>query len=379
MPSFEIRYGEFHIRDRARRHYFDVRSGATEQRLAVLISENVPRQWGLDGGPDWDEIERRLTLCYLKGHLADVRALSPNVVHRVLLTAREQTDLGDGWTVHRVPEDCPYEWKECEHRAGKQGEYHCSAAEEGDGWVGKTTLAVCQNCGLPSTDIVCSNLVHPSTRSSRSIGLPWSRELWDIHCELGHRVDGSSAAECVPGGRDCWVQTYEPEEAALASVPAAAQFSIAEAIDQVNAAFRSQYGRKLIVLEHARSIEDVAGDCPTDEAFQLKLQVLAGLLEGMDLSGLLTEEQAEGSQGTIDLLARLAARDFSTLPEQHVRTLRNINRLAAAYPRHARVKNIERAHTELGLPYPLSDYPKAWAIVRETFVQTLRQLALHLS
>jgi len=30
------------------------------------------------------------------------------------------------------------------------------------------------------------------------------------------------------------------------------------------------------------------------------------------------------------------------------------------------------------LPYPLTDYGKAWAIIRETFIQTLRQIALHL-
>lgn len=378
MPTFEIRYGEFHIRDRARRHYFDVRCGATEQRLAVLITQNVRRQWGLDGRPDGDEIERRLTLRYLKGHLADVRALSPNVVHRVLLTAREQADLGDGWTVHQLPEECPYEWKECSHRAGKQGEYYCSVAEQPDDWAQKTTLAICQDCGLPSTDIVCSNLVHPSTRSSRSIGLPWTRELWDAHCEHGHSVDGRSAAQCIAGGRDCWMQTYEPEKPAPPTVPAVPQFSIADAIDQVNTAFRKRYGRRLIEIEHARSIEDLMGECATDEAFQHKLQVTAGLLEGMQLLGLLTDEEAEGSQGTIDLLARLSTRDFATLPGHYVRNLRNVNKLAAGYPRHAKVKNIERAHAELGLPYPVSDYARAWGIVRETFIQSLRQLALHL-
>jgi hypothetical protein len=183
------------------------------------------------------------------------------------------------------------------------------------------------------------------------------RSLIDPQCNIESEEFGKPARDaklCVPGSRNCWVQTYEVEEA-VAVGPAVAGFSIAEAIDQVNAAFRSRHSRKLIVLEQARSIE-----------------------EGMDLSGLLTKEQAEGSQGTIDLLARLSTRDFPTLPDHYVRNLRNINKLAAGYPRHPKVKNIERAHDELGLPYPLTDYAKAWAIVRETFIQTLRQVALHL-
>ena len=127
------------------------------------------------------------------------------------------------------------------------------------------------------------------------------------------------------------------------------------------------------------AIEDLAGECTTDDVLQHKLQVLAGLLEGMQVSGLLTKEEAEGAQGTIDLLERLFSRDLPGLPDQHLRNLRNINKLANAYPRHPRVQNIERATAELGLAYPMIDYPKAWAIIRETFVQALRQVALHLS
>jgi hypothetical protein len=377
MPSFEIRYDDL-VRDPSRRsafHVFHVRSGDTEAILSVGITDPLRRQWRLDNRADAEEIERRVVIGHLKEHLARITALA---AHRILLTARDAPDLGKDWTVQLAPEEPPYERKECKHRAGKQGEYYCSAAEEGDEWAGKTTLAICEDCGLPSTDIACSNLVHPSTRSLRGMSGPPTRQLWDVQCELGRTVSEASAAECVPGGRDCWVQTYEPEEAGVGLAPRGAEFSIAEAIDQVNAAFRTRYRQKLIVIEEARSIQDLAGECPTDDSLQHKLQVLAGLMENMPLAELLTQQEAEGSQGTIDLLQRLAARDFPTLPQQYVHNLRQINRLAAGYPRHAKVKNMERAHAELGLPYPLSDYPKAWAIVRETFIQTLRQIVLHL-
>jgi len=382
MPAFEIRYGEFHIRDRARRHYFDVRSGAAEQRLAVLITDNVRRQWGLDDRGNGDEIEHRGALRYLKGHLAEVGALSPDIVHRVLLTARERRDLGDGWTVHQLPEECPYEWKECRFQERGAAGPMCTAAGPADRVRGRTTQALCEQCGLPSTDTLCDKLVNVRTAGFGTDQLELGdRRLVGVQCDIGKErlaEPRRDAKLCVPGGRICWVQTYEPPEPELPIVPGAVQFSIGEAIDQVNVAFGKRYGRKLIQIEHARSIEDLMGDCPSDEALQHKLMVLASLMENMPLGGLLTEQEAEGSQGTIDLLERLVARDFATLPQQYVRNLRNVNKLAAGYPRHVKVKNMERAHAELGLPYPVADYAKAWAIVRETFIQTLRQVALHL-
>ena len=397
MPAFEIRFGEFR-RDaslRAGFYYFDVGWPGSEARFGLEFPDSLGRQWGLEGQANADQVRRRAVLGCLKRHLAAVDTSTRDFARLVLVTAAELPKYGREWAAYQVPECCPYERKECKHKSGKQGDYRCSAAEEGDGWGGRTTLADCEACGLPSTDIVCSYLAHPSTGSSRSFGRPWSRKLWDVFCEVGYSVDARCAPECIPGGRDCWFQTYEPAQVVPTVVPTAVrsvlaeavpavlqtelQFSIAEVIDQLNTAFRKRYQRPLIEIDQARSIEDLVGECPTDDALQHKLQVLAGLLGGMQLSGLLTAEQEEGCQGSVDLLARLIGRDFPTLPEQHVRTLRNINKLAAGYPRHAKIKNIERAHTELGLPYPLSDYPEAWAIVRETFIQTLRQFALQLS
>lgn len=384
MPSFEIRYEDF-IRDASRRagsHLFYLRSGDTEAMFPVEFPDELGRQWGLAGRPNGDEIQRRAALDCLKRHLPGVGALTGQHGQRLLLTAWDPRDLGDGWTVYKVPKECPYEWKECRYQERGRAGTLCTVAHPTDYMRGLTTRVACEQCGLPSTEILCDNLVCPQTTGYGSdfAGID-KRTLVTAQCDIGKREfdqPAREAASCVPGGRDCWVQTYEPQAPEPPVVPGAAQFSIGEAIDQVNAAFWRRYQRKLIVIEHARSIEDLGGECPTDDSLQHKLQVVASLLRDMNLGGLLPPEEAEGSQGPIDLLERLAARDFAQLPEQHLRNLRNINKLAAGYPRHTKVKNIDRAHTELGLPYPVSDYARAWAIVRETFIQTLRQLALHL-
>jgi hypothetical protein len=376
MPTFEIRYAGSQRGVSATFYYFDVSSGEAPTGVEVAVGESVGDLWE-NSGANRSETEWRVALGYLRRHLPNVVA---QALRGVFLTAQEGLDVGDSWIVDKVPERSPYEWKECRYQGSSGTDMLCKAHHPEDGMKGMTTRAACRGCDLPSTDILCHNLVYPLTLPSGmdSLGLA-SRKVVDAQCDVRSREFDRQPGLCVPGGRRCWVQTYAPEEPALVPGGTGDKFSVGDAIDLVNMAFRKRYGRRLIQIEHARSIEDLMSECATDEALQLKLQVLAGLLEGIDLSALLTEEDAEGSQGSIDLLERLFKRDLPRLPEQHLRNLRSINRLANAYPRHPRVKNIERAHTELGLPYPLTDYAKAWAIARETFVQTLRQIALHLS
>lgn len=382
MPTFEIRYEDFVRGPIALSgcHLFDVRFAGDEALVGVEFLDQLQRQWALDGRANADEIERRAALACPKEHLSRVGTLTGQHGQRLLLTAWDPPELGDEWTVYKVPKDCPYEWKECDFQERGRTGTMCRAAHPRDLAQRRTTRAACERCGLPSMDILCRNLVDFETTGAEAGGR-LERSLVGARCDIESEEFADptrDAKRCVPGGWDCWVQTYAPEEAVPPAVPAAAQFSIADAIDQLNTAFRKRYKRRLIEIEHARSIEDLMGECPTDEAFQHKLQVVAGLLEGMQLSRLLTGQEAEGSQGSIDLLDRLSARDFSRVPAQYLRSLRNINKLSAGYPRHPKVKNIERAHAELGLPYPVTDYAKGWAIVSETFIQTLRQLALHL-
>jgi len=400
MPTFEIRYGGFRSDAslRAGFYYFDVRCPETEARFGLAFPDSLGRQWGLESRANADEVHRRAVLGCFKEHLAAIDAATWDPARLVLLTASEPPKFGGEWAVCQVPKDCPYERKECEHQHTRAGERLCGAAREGDRIGGRTTLARCEACGLPSTDIICDNLVNVETAGFGTDQTPlYKRSLIGAQCDIGSEqfVEPVRDAKlCVPGGFSCWVQTYQPAKAVLAGVavqaqpPAAeaappavqaeAESSIAEVIDHLNIVFERRYRQRLIPIQHARSIADLMGDCGTDDVLQHKLQVAASLLKDMNLKGLLTHEEAKECQGPIDLLACLATRDFPGLEDHHLKDLRNINKLAAAYPRHAKVKNMERAHAELGLPYPVTDYAKAWEIVRETFIQSLRQIALHL-
>lgn len=400
MATFELRRGTFE-RDPSWRmnfYFFDVRSGATETTFAVGLSDQLRRRWGLSQRANADDIERRAAVGHLKGHLASIGLLPRQGVHHLLLTAGGAPDAREDRTVYQLPQSLPYRWKEC--RFQKRGEAGpvCTAARPGERVHGRTTQELCEHCGLPSTDILCDNLVNVETvgMETDQTGLV-KRSMVAAQCNIASEEfskPGRDPKLCVPGGLNCWLQTYQPAKGVLAGValegqpPAAeaapppgqagTEFSIAEVIDHLNIVFDRRYRRSLIQIKHARSIQDLMGDCGTDDVLQHKLQVAASLLKDMNLKGLLTRDEAKGCQGPIDLLARLAARDFPGLADHHLRDLRNINKLAAAYPRHTKVENIERAHVELGLDYPVTDYAGAWAAVRQKFIQAFRQVTLHL-
>ena len=281
------------------------------------------------------------------------------------------------WSVCQVPKGCPYERKECEHRLGKQGDYHCSAAEEGDGWGGRTTLANCEACGLPSTDIVCSNLGHPCTRSSQTIGQPWTRELWGAHCELGQRVDETSATECVPGGRDCWVQTYEPEEAAEG--PEAGERNLAaEALDMVdtlNIIFRDQFDLELFRLKQFRTGRVLMGPCRTEEGLVLKLQALADLIDLINSKELGQAQGVTSKPGSLNWLAAFLEKVAQGDPTSVVQTLRDIRTVRNQVAAHsAAVEDFVAACGRLGIDLPITDWEDAWHRLVSAFLDALRRL-----
>ena len=376
MPAFEIRYGEFGY-DASRGagfYYFDVQSGGAQERIAVGLSDEVRRRWGLDARANGKEIERRLILGYLKEHLANTTTLA---FHRVLMTLWEGPTRGESLTVHRLPEELPYEWKECEHRLGKQGDHHCSAAEEGDGWGGRTTLANCEDCALPSTDIACSNLVHPSTRSSRSMGQPWTRELWDAHCELGHGVSERSAAECVPGGCDCWVQTYEPPEPAAAmetgerNLPAEAL----DMVDTLNTIFRDQFDADLFRLKQFRTGRVLMAPCVTEADFVHKLQTLGDLIDLMNSKELGEAQGVTSEAGSVNWLAAFlekVAQGDAAAVVQTLRDIRTVRNQVAAHS--AAADDFVDACARLHIALPITDWEGAWGEVLSAFLDALRRL-----
>ena len=376
MPTFEIRYGAFERTPSGVFHWFDVRCGDVEERVGVGIGRSVRRQWDLGNVEDAQavqDIERRVAVRYLKDHLASTTTLA---VHRIVLTLQDQPERGEDRTIFRVPEERPYQWKECRHRHDREGEYYCLVAKENDGWAGRTTLAICQDCGLPSTDIICSNLVHPSTLSSRGMGHPPTRRLFDAQCQLGHSVDALSAAKCVPGGLTCWQKTLRIE--APAAVDAGERSLGAETLDMIdtlNIIFREQFGVELFRLKQFRTGRVMLEPCNTEEAFVHKLEVLGDLIDLINSKDLGEAQGLKSERGSVNWLAvfldKMAPGEASPII-QALRDIKTLRKHVAAHS--AAADHFLDACGRLGIGLPIADWNLAWGRVIGAFLAALRKL-----
>jgi len=377
MPTFEIRYGES-SRDMDRDtsfHFFDVRCGGAEERIAVGLADHGRARWRLGERPNAQEIESRTILFHLREHLTSVKALTP---HRILLTAWDRPDLGEGWTVHQLPEECPYGWKECRYQElGKQGPL-CAVAHPRDPFRGRTTDAACALCGLPSTDVLCDNLVYPETVSAGvdQTGLT-KRTLVGAQCNIGSEQFAEPARDaklCVPGGRDCWFQTYTPDQKAEAAERDLAAEAL-EMIDTLNIIFRDQFDIELFRLKQFRTGRVLLGPCATEEAFAHKLQVLGDLIDLMNSKELGETQGATSDPGSINWLAAFlgkAGQGDSGPVIQRLRDIKTVRKQVAAHS--AATDDFRDACARLSIALPITDWEGAWGQVLSAFLDALRKL-----
>jgi hypothetical protein len=383
MLTFEIRYGTFR-RDaslRAGFHYFDVRCLGTEARFAVEFPDSLGREWGIEGRANAGEIQRRAVLGYLKEHLAGIDTLTRDSARLVLLTAGEPPKFSDEWAVCQVPKDCPYERKECKHRRTHEAGPVCAVAHDRDPMHGITTLAACERCGLPSTDILCDNLVYVKTVGAETdqTGLR-KRSLVDAQCNIGSEEFGKPARDaklCVPRGRSCWVQSYQPEEAAVGVEPGERDLA-AEALDMVdtlNTIFRDQFDAELFRLKQFRTGRVLMGPCATEDGFAHKLQVLGDLIDLMNSKELGEAQGVTSEPGSVNWLAAFLERVGQGDPAPVIRTLRDIRTLRKQLAAHsAAADDFVEACGRLGIDLPIRDWQDAWRRILSPFLEALRKL-----
>lgn len=376
MPSFEIRYGEFERKATAHVsfHHFDVRCGDTEARLAVGVTDKVWWEWDIDR----QEVEHRLALRHLKGHLASLSALSPHEVRYVLLTVGEPPDVGPEWTARQLPEKSPYEWKECRFQQRHETDMTCRVAHRGDPMGGATTTAICEKCGLPSTDLLCDKLVHLETVGVGTDAPNVVKRTLSTRaaCDVGN-PHFSGAAECIPGGVSCWVQTYEPQRPAVGAEPGERDLA-AEALDMVdtlNIIFRDQFDLELFRLKQFRTGRVLMGPCPTEEGFVLKLQVLADLIDLLNSKQLGEAQGATSQPGSVNWLAAFLGKVAQGEPAPVIQTLRDIRTVRKQVAAHSAAANdFINASARLGIDLPIRDWQDAWRQVLSAFLDALRRL-----
>jgi len=110
--------------------------------------------------------------------------------------------------------------KSCSYRVARGRDLFCSALsswgdriELGDTKTftgGPTSTALCEECSLPPTDILCSHLLNPIVSPSDKDGR-YRRRFDSALCELG-KTEIADVPKCRPGGHPCWRREILPED-----------------------------------------------------------------------------------------------------------------------------------------------------------------------
>jgi hypothetical protein len=172
--------------------------------------------------------------------------------------------------------------------------------------IAPTSRAICRECALPESDLLCSNLLHPAvTGDLRADGL-MRRRVLSVVCDLGREEAVSDVSQCQAGGHACW-QRHVVAEPAVAE--AVSPLGLPEQFDVLDAYWRLTFGKRfrLLDLATATGTASLALPCGSRAEFESRLSALADIIDRFrvddELLPFMTEEdKAEKIKGSLDKL-----------------------------------------------------------------------------
>ncbi len=205
--------------------------------------------------------------------------------------------------------------KSCDYQQPFGRDLMCTAASSKDQtasqtWNGRliapTSRAICRECALPESDVLCSNLLHPTvTGDLRASGLTMRRIL-SVMCDLGRSEAIDDVSLCQAGGHACWQRHILAEPAVAEPV---SPLSLPEQLDVLDAYWRLSFGKsyRLLDLTTATGTASLALPCGSRAEFESRLSALADIIDkfGIDdalLPPMTEEDKAEKTKGSLDRL-----------------------------------------------------------------------------
>jgi hypothetical protein len=140
--------------------------------------------------------------------------------------------------------------KFCEYQTKARRDLFCVAATKDDRTADKvidgrraapTSRALCRACSLPSTDYICSHLLHPGITAITTDRGVADRRAIDALCDQA-RTEVAQLHPCHAGGHECWQRLLDVE--ALAPAPIS-PLTLPESFDTLDAMWRLAFGKKM--------------------------------------------------------------------------------------------------------------------------------------
>jgi hypothetical protein len=272
--------------------------------------------------------------------------------------------------------------KSCAYQQPIGRDLMCTAAAPSDQtasqtWNGRliapTSRAVCGGCDLPESDVLCSNLLHPSVKGDlRGTGLTM-RHVLSAMCDLGREEVVEDISRCRAGGHACWERHVTPEPAAAQPV---SPIGLPEQFDVLDAYWRLRFGSRqhLIDLHTVTGAASLALGCGSRADFESRLSALADIIDRLVVDDALLptmteQEKKEKIKGSLDklqvaLLHQLPAHHHAGI-ERAILTLRKLRQARNAIQHGtARDGGLTARLREAGIHDAPPNWAGAWDILR---------------
>ena len=231
--------------------------------------------------------------------------------------------------------------KNCHYQQPFGRDLMCTATSSSDQtasqtWNGRlvapTSRAICRECALPESDVLCSNLLHPTVKGDVMADGRTRRRLLSVVCDLGREEAVSDVSGCRAGGHACWERHVAAEPAVAGPV---SPLGLPEQFDVLDAYWRLNFGRSLRLLDltTATGTASLALPCGSRAEFESRLSALADILDKFRVDDALLppmteEDKAEKIKGSLDglqiaLQHKLPVRHHASI-DKAVRNLRRV-------------------------------------------------------
>lgn len=151
--------------------------------------------------------------------------------------------------------------------------------------------------------------------------------------------------------------------------------SIIDNRDFINAIIKEKHKEKLFLLTDERDLLQLFRNANSSEEFVFRISALQKLVTNMN-DGFLRKitSIADTEVRSISLLESFL-QPLSRYEEQPIKTIRSINKLRQQYPIHGdNVTGVLKAHKEIGIEYPISNYSEAWNKVLILYDDALKRI-----
>jgi hypothetical protein len=260
----------------------------------------------------------------------------------------------------------------------------CRAADRGDETavgaidlspVAPTSRPVCAGCGLPPSEVLCSDLHHPNVKGYRT-KTSWDRLVVGALCDKV-RPEIAQPRGCRAGGHDCWERIVELVEAP--TEPTMSPLSLPEQLGFLDTVWRVAFKRPLLQLGPAAHVAGLALGCASREEFTARLSDLADVLDSLHVSAdLLPSDQAAARGALIRVGLALGESDLDQDGKDRVAaavtTLRSVVRIRVGLQHGDAAKELPEHFGKLQISYPPTDWETGWNQVRARTVDSLVQL-----